>query len=88
MRDDAVRRALVDTPGTYFVTALWLGATLWLGIMLAAIAVESDRSPRAAKPARAVAGPPRFILDAFLVPTIDAEAVPLCWVAFAARMRG
>ena len=77
---DAARRTLGDTPGTYVVTALWLGATLWLCIMLSAIGTGPDRSPVAATPARAIFEPSRFILNALLVPALDAEAVPFRWV--------
>lgn len=77
---DAARRSWGDKPGAYVVTALWLGATLWLCVMLSAIGTGADRSPVAAAPARAIFEPSRFILNALLVPALDAEAVPLRWV--------
>lgn len=77
---DAARRTLGDTLGACAVTALWLGATLWLCIMLSAISARSDRPPIAAAPPHATFDPTRFILNALLVPALDADAVPLRWV--------
>lgn len=76
---DLARGTLGDTLGACFVTALWLGATLWLCIMLTAIGARPDRSPIAATPPRATFDPSRFILNALLVPALDADALPLRW---------
>lgn len=76
----AARRTWSDSPGTYVVTALWLGATLWLGVMLVTIAVELGRSPSPAEPTHTVLQPRRLILDAFLVQTRDAEGIAPCWL--------
>ncbi len=67
-----------DTRVVCLVTAMWLGATLALCVMLTANSSQPNRPPIAAAPA--VLDPSRFILNALLVPALDADTVPLRWV--------
>jgi len=60
------------------VVALGFGATIGIGMG----AVRKADSARAVEPPGAAASPDvsRFLLNALLVPALDAEAVPLRWV--------
>jgi len=59
--------------------ALGLAAAIALGAMVSATSASAGRS-QLAPIARTAFNPSRFILNALLVPALDAEAVPLRWV--------
>ena len=68
------------------VIALGLATVVGLSIMLMAGSAHPSRPPIAAAPPGAF-DPSRFILNALLVPALDADAVPLRWVDPRPRLR-
>ena len=74
------RQTIGYTPVVCLVTALALAAAAGLCIVLTPEIARPSRLP-IASPAPPVAfDPSRFILNALLVPALDADAVPLRWV--------
>lgn len=78
---DAARDAIGHTSVVWLVTAMVLAAAAGLSFMLTTISSRpSAPPPIAATAPPAVSDPSRFILNALLVPSLDADAVPLRWV--------
>jgi hypothetical protein len=73
------RHTIGYTPIACLVTAL-LAAAAGLGSVLTPGIAQLSRSPLAAPAPRVSFDPSRFILNALLVPALDADAVPLRWV--------
>ena len=76
---EAARGTIGRTRVFRLVAALGLAITLGLSIMPTADSARASRPPIAAA-APASVDPSRFILNALLVPALDADAVPLRWV--------
>lgn len=78
--DEASRGLIGNKYVVYVASALALASALAFGTTQTSRNARPSRLPIAAPPPPAAFDPSRFILNALLVPALDADAVPLRWV--------